>query len=216
MATQNNPRTMTRAEQKMLTQQRVIDATLDIIAREGLSGVTMAKIAATAGFSKGTGNFHFQSKKQLLRETLRSLQGEFEATWRAAVAEAGPSPVRQLCALIQSMLQPPIANPDRLSVWFAFWGENPSRSTYREICATPDREWQAAIEKLLQQIAGDNMSQLGMSLRTITFSLTAMMTGCWLESILSPDFFELKDAIRACYAYLASFFPEFVTLSDNI
>jgi len=200
---------MTRAEQKELTRHKVIDATLEIIAKEGLSGVTMAKVAATSGFSKGTGNFHFQSKKQLLRETLRTLQREFDLTWKTALSKAGPSPVHQLRALIHTMLQPPIANPDRISAWLAFWGESPARTAYIEISGAAYREWQALIEKLLKQIASDNSNLHGMNVRTIAFSLTAMMTGCWLESLLSPEIFKLKDGNQACHAYLASFFPEF-------
>lgn len=200
---------ITRTEQKKLTRQKIIDATFDVIAKEGFSGVTMAKVAETAGLSRGIGNFHFQSKEQLLLETLRAIQREFDLAWTSAVAEAGPSPVDQLKALIRTVLEPPIANPDRLAVWFAYWAETPSRVTYREICAAPDREWQAVIENILQRMAADQFNSQGMTLQAIAYSLTAMMTGCWLEYLLSPGLFEPREAVQACFAFLASFFPDF-------
>ena len=46
---------------------------MEVIASEGLTGVTMAKVAEQAGLSRGIGNFHFQSKEQLLLETLSTL-----------------------------------------------------------------------------------------------------------------------------------------------
>ena len=209
MTVNKKPNTISRAEQKKITRQKILDATFTVLAREGFSGVTLAKVAETAGLSRGISNFHFQSKAQLLLETLHEVQKEFDAAWTTAVAEAGPSPVDQLKALIRSVLEPPIAHPDRLAVWFAYWGETPSRDTYREICAIPDREWQAAIEDILARIVAEDFNHHGMSLQAIACSLTAMMTGCWLEYLLSPVSFESRDAVKACYAFLTSFFPEF-------
>ena len=209
MAVLKKPNPITRAEQKRLTRQKVLDATLAVIAREGLSGVTMAKVAETAGLSRGIGNFHFQSKEQLLLETLRALQREFDGAWTGAVAQAGPSPVDQIKALIRAVLEPPIAHPERLAAWFAYWGESPSRTIYREICAVPDREWQAAIHKILKQIASDKFDAHGMELQAVVCSLTAMMSGCWLEYLLSPETFKPQDAVQACFAFLSSFFPDF-------
>lgn len=209
MTVPKKPNTITRAEQKKLTRQKIIDATLAVIAREGFSGVTMAKVAETAGLSRGIGNFHFQSKDQLLLETLRAIQKEFDVAWTSAVAEAGPSPAGQLRALVRTVLEPPIADPDRLAVWLAYWAETPSRTTYREICAAPDREWQSVIEDILQRMAGDQFVSRGMNLQAIAYSLTAMMTGCWIEYLLSPGLFKPADAVQACFAFLASFFPDF-------
>ena len=216
MAVLKKPNTITRVEQKKLTRQKIIDATFAVIAKEGFSGVTMAKVAETAGLSRGISNFHFKSKEQLLLETLRAIQKEFDVAWTSAIAEAGPSPFDQLRALIRSVLEPPIAKPDRLAVWFAYWGETPSRATYREICAGPDREWQAVIEDILRQMAADKFNSHGMSLQTVAYSLTAMMTGCWLEYLLSPGSFEPQDAVQACYAFLSSFFPDIKQLDETV
>ena len=209
MAATNKSNSITRAEQKQLTRQKIIDATLDVIAKEGFSGVTMAKVAETAGLSRGIGNFHFQSKEQLLLETLLFLQQEFDVAWTSAITKAGPSPIVQLTALIRSVLEPPVADYKKLSVWIAYWGEAPSRTNYKEICAVYDRVYYAAIEKLLDQMVNDTFESHGMSLSTIANGLIAMIDGFWLEYLLSPNRFFPKDAVQACFAYLASFFPEF-------
>ena len=66
MSIRNQKKSMTRTEQKLLTRQKLIESTMEVIAAEGFSGVTMAKVAERAGLSRGIGNFHFQSKEQLL------------------------------------------------------------------------------------------------------------------------------------------------------
>ena len=209
MAVNNKTNAGTRAEQKRQTRRRLIEATMKVIASEGFSGVTMAKVAEKAGLSRGIGNFHFQSKEQLLLETLRTLYKEFDDGWRNAVADAGSSPAEQIRGLIRTTLKPPIADYKKVAVWLAYWGEAPSRKNYLKICAAYDREWDAAVEKILKQMVDDGFNSHGMALAKIAQSLTAMMDGFWVEYLIAGDRYSPDDAVKACYAYLASFFPEF-------
>ena len=209
MTVNNKPGIITRAEQKQHTRQKLIEATMDVIASEGFSGITMAKVAEKAGLSRGIGNFHFQSKEQLLLETLRTLYKEFDDGWRNAVSDAGSSPVDQLKDLIKTTLTPPIADFKKVAVWLAYWGEAPSRKKYLEICAARDREWDAAVENILRQLIDEKFNSRGMTLGKITQSLTAMMDGFWVEYLIADGRYTPGDAVKACFAFLASFFPEF-------
>ena len=209
MAVNNKTGTITRAKQKQYTRQKLIEATMAVIASEGFSGITMAKVAEKAGLSRGIGNFHFQSKEQLLLETLHTLYKEFEDGWRNAVADAGSSPVEQLKDLIKTTLNPPIADFKKVAVWLAYWGEAPSRKKYLEICAARDREWDAAVENILRQLVDEKFNSNGMTLEKIAQSLTAMMDGFWVEYLISDGRYTPDDAVKASFAFLASFFPEF-------
>ena len=209
MAAVNDTNITTRTRQKQITRQRLIEATFDVIAEEGFTGVTMAKVAERAGLSRGIGNFHFKTKEQLLLEALKVLYQEFEVAWKSAIIDAGPSPVDQLTGLIKRILEPPIADPKKVALWLAYWGETPSRQTYMELCEAHDREWEAAVEEILCALAYDGFESHGMSFHAIGESLIAMMDGFWLEYLLAPDRFTPEDAEKACFAFLSSFFPEF-------
>ena len=52
-------------------RQQLIDATIRCIAQHGLSAVTMQMVTREAGLSVGIANLHFESKDNLLKETLR-------------------------------------------------------------------------------------------------------------------------------------------------
>jgi TetR/AcrR family transcriptional repressor of bet genes len=209
MVTRNQKNSLTRVEQKQLTRQKLIEATMKVIAEQGFSGVTMAKVAERAGLSRGIGNFHFQSKEQLLLETLRANYFEFDAAWRKAIADAGPSPVDQITEVIKTILTPPIADPNKIAIWVAYWGEAPSRRTYLEICAAHDLEWDTALENILQKIVDKDFNSHNMSLAAIAQTLTAMMDGFWVESLIAADRYCAEDGIKACFAFLNSFFPKF-------
>ena len=209
MSVNENKGVITRAEQKQLTRKTLIDTTVDVIAKDGFSGVTMAKVAERAGLSRGICNFHFQTKEQLLLETLKALYQEFESAWQQAIAEAGFSPVDQIKSLVKTILEPPIAHSKKIAVWLAYWGETPSRATYLKICQARDIEWDKAVAAILGRLPGQGFTSHGMSLAKIAQPLTAMMDGFWVEYLVSPDRLSPAEAVRACYASLSSFFPEF-------
>jgi TetR/AcrR family transcriptional repressor of bet genes len=91
----------------------------------------------------------------------------------------------------------------------AYWGEAPSRKTYLEICGAHDVEWDNAIESILRQMVDGDFSFHDMSLTAIAESLTAMIDGFWVESLIAADRYRVEDSIKACFAFLNSFFPKF-------
>lgn len=201
-----------RSEQKQITRRKLLDATIDIIASEGLSGVTMAKVAERTGLSRGICNFHFDTKDQLMLEAFRMLYQEHEQAWRETISNSTESPAERLKTLIETLLSPPIADHKKLAVWMAFWGVSPHRETYLEICAKIDREYEAEVEGLLRQLSAGKEVINGMSLNAISVTLTSMVDGFWVNYLISPGCLPPKDAIHACLAFLSSFFPELRSL----
>ena len=66
-------------------RRQLIVATVSVIYRDGLSRLTLAKVAATAGLSAGIVNFYFKSKEQLLLDTLNALALEYETAVNKAL-----------------------------------------------------------------------------------------------------------------------------------
>ena len=65
-----------------------------------------------------------------------------------------------------------------------------------------------AVEDILRQLVDDEFNSHGMTLAKIAQSLTAMMDGFWVEYLIADGRFTPDDAVMACFAFLASFFPE--------
>ena len=58
---------------------QLIESTIEVIYRDGLSRLTLAKVAHQAGLSTSIVNFYFKTKGQLLLETLQTVSQEYEA-----------------------------------------------------------------------------------------------------------------------------------------
>jgi len=144
----NNPKN-SRVEQKQITRQKLLDTTIEIIAEEGLSGVTIAKVALRSGLSRGICNFHFTTKDRLMLEAFRLLYEEHERAWRTILSDTTDDPKNRLETLIKTLLSPPIADHKKLAVWMSFWGVTPHRQTYLEICEKVDREYEAEVQRIL-------------------------------------------------------------------
>lgn len=194
-----------RAEKKEVTRQQLIAATVESIAASGFAETTLHKVSARANVSRSLVNFHFDSKEQLLVETLRHLTEEYLTFWRKAIARPGLSAAAQLNAIIEADFHPQVCNRKKIAVWYAFWGESKSRPTYMEVCARADREYARTLEELVGRIVAEG----GYAADPLAAArgLRCLIDGLWLELLMSPASFARDAAKRTCRTYLSALFP---------
>ena len=85
-------RTARRTASREARRRQLIDATMKCIARKGMSNTTLGDVAKEAGLSQGIVNLHFESKDNLLTETLRSLANEYRELFENCLLYTSPSP----------------------------------------------------------------------------------------------------------------------------
>ena len=206
MATAQSARPSRTASREMRRQQ-LIDATMKCIGRKGLTGTTLSDVASEAGLSQGIVNLHFESKDNLLTETLRSLANEYKTQFDKTLGKSGPGPADQLLALMEHDLRPSICDRSKLAVWFAFWGEVKSRPTYRKICDEYDRYYDEVVADLCEQIIAEGGYE-DVAASAAAEALTSMTNGLWLSCLLSPQAWDRQLARDAVVSYLQSVFPK--------
>jgi TetR/AcrR family transcriptional regulator, transcriptional repressor of bet genes len=202
-----------RAEARAKRRQQLIDATMKCIARKGIGGTTLGDVAREAGLSQGIVNLHFESKDNLLRETLEALAGEYRNQFERALGRADESPAAGLLALMELDVSPGICQPAKLAVWFAFWGEVKSRPTYRKICDRIDSYYDEVVERLCAEIIADG-AYSHVTAAQAAMALTAMTNGLWLSCLVSPQEWDRHAALDAVKSYLANVFPRHFRSSD--
>ncbi len=196
-----------RTASRKARRRQLIKATIESVAKHGLSDTTLATVTNGAKLSHGTINFHFKSKERLLVETLKFLSEEHHNHWRASLEKAGPTPQERLAALIETDFDPIICNPKKLAVWFAYWGEAKARPAYLEICGKHDLERLTEIMRLCQLLKDDGQyAHIDPSMAAK--SLEAFIDGLWLNMLLYPKVFQREEARRDCLAFLAGTFPK--------
>jgi len=202
----NKSRPKRRTASKEERKAQLIKATIRSIAKNGLSVTTTATVAREAGLSQGIINLHFQSKDRLLEETLRYVVGEYRVAWFKALNESGESATEKLAALVHVDFDKRVCQPNKLAVWFAFWGESRSRPVYRQICAQQDKEYRHVLSGLCQEI----ITQGGYSSRAehVAYRLSAMSEGLWLDLLLNPVGLTREQALEISMGFLQDAFPQ--------
>jgi phenylpropionate dioxygenase-like ring-hydroxylating dioxygenase large terminal subunit/DNA-binding transcriptional regulator YbjK len=189
------------------SKQRLIDATMTAIFEHGISNVTLAKIAAVAGLTAATVNFHFNSKEALLLATLRQVAEEFERAIEQCIARAGDDPAQTLLEIVNVNLDPALSEPRKVAMWFAFMSESRARRDYQQLCGDRDEEYFRVVRQLCERMAADTPNRTSLSAEAIAYGLVGLIDEVWQEILFTGESFDRVRARQRCEAFLASVFP---------
>lgn len=196
-----------RTASKEVRRQQLIDATIESIAKHGLTGTTMTTVTREAGLSLGLVNFHFSTKKNLFEETLRYLAEEHHQFWKTSYERASLAPVDKLQAIVGAHFHPSICKRKKIAVWYGFFGESSARASYRNLVADIDAERRDLTVLLCQKIVEDGGYE-NLDADDIVMTLEGLYDGFWLNILMYPKEFTRFDAMARIQGYLAGVFPK--------
>jgi TetR/AcrR family transcriptional repressor of bet genes len=202
-AAKSTRRTASREERRL----QLIQATIKCISKKGIGSTTLGDVAQEAGLSQGIVNLHFNSKENLLNETLQYLAEDYKSQFDSALEKSGPEAADKLLAMMEMDFKPSVCDRQKLAVWFAFWGEVKAVPTYQKMCEAWDRSYDEAIVALCQAII-EQGGYRHVTAQTVTDALSSMTDGLWLSYLISPKGFDRDVAMDAVYSYLRAVFPD--------
>jgi TetR/AcrR family transcriptional repressor of bet genes len=188
-------------------RQRLIDACISALHIYGPSNTTVEKVVAIAKMSPGIVRFYFDSKAAMLVASLQFLAAEFEEQVLVPVANLRSRPVAALERMVDLYLDPDIASPRKVSVWYAFWGEASSRQEYYDICGKKDESFAVLVRELIRRLIEES-SQPHLDPGGIALGLIGALEILWQDfAFQSEENIDRQDAKERCMAYLRSVFP---------
>ncbi len=183
-------------------RQEILLAARRCLARDGVTGFTVAEIASEAGISNGLVGHYFPTKDALLVATYRAEADRLLASTRAALDGREDAPDWRLKVLLESAFCPEIFNQETVATWLALWGQvrtnEALRQAHKAIYETYRKGFSRAIER--------SAAARGLELDTVSLAadISALIDGLWLEWGLDPALFDAQDALRACRRLLAA------------
>jgi TetR/AcrR family transcriptional repressor of bet genes len=173
----------------------------------GPSRTTVEKVVAIAKMSPGIVRFYFASKASMLVASLQFLAAEFEEQLLVPVTRLKSRPVAALELLVDLYLDPEIASPRKVSVWYAFWGEASSRQEYYDICGQKDEGFAALVRELIERLIVET-SQPHLDPDGIALGLIGVLEMLWQDFAFRTEAdIDRAAAKRRAMAYLRSVFP---------
>ena len=180
-------------------RQSLIAATARVLAEKGAAGVSVRAICAEAGVSPGLLRHYFTGVSEAIAETYRWTGQRIADALDAAVAQAGCDPRARLLAYLTASFRPPIASPDLLACYVAFWSLTRSDPAVARVRAEVYGDFRKGLETLVcawrPGIADARLTAI---------ALTALIDGLWLELCLGDAPFTLHEAEALAERWLES------------
>lgn len=188
-------------------RQRLIDACISALHIYGPSRTTVEKVVSIAKMSPGIVRFYFASKAAMLVASLQFLAAEFEEQLLVPVTRLKSRPVAALELMVDLYLDPEIASPRKVSVWYAFWGEASSRQEYYDICGQKDESFAALVRELIERLIVESC-QPQLDPDGIALGLIGVLEMLWQDFAFRTEAdIDRAAAKHRAMAYLRSVFP---------
>ena len=188
-----------------IRREQLIQATIQTIFEKGISGTTLSNVASKAGLSPGIVNFYFNSKKQLLIDTLWFLNDEYARIVNEILARPLP-PLEKLHAYIEICFDPRICAKEKVAVWHAFSGESQAREEYREVCHIDDEAEIEGIHKCISELMADPSKDFE-DIAALVDAFMGMIDWLWQDALYDDGEFNRRLAIDNCKRFLKFLSP---------
>ena len=175
----------------------LVEACARSLATKGASGTSVRTICAEAGVSPGLLRHYFSGIDALIAETYRWTGARVATSLDAAIDRAAPNPRTRLLAYLTASFRPPIANPDLLATWLAFWSLTKTDPAIAKVHADIYRDYRHRLELLVSALKPNARDH-----RLTAIALTALVDGLWLELSLGSAPFTPDEAAALAERWL--------------
>jgi AcrR family transcriptional regulator len=174
---------------KIDPRQIILDAALEVVAENKISGTRMRLIAEQAGMSQGNLHYYFTTKDDLLVALLKTISQRFVDERKTMLAQTNLSLEDRLFSFFDQEKQT-IRRRKEMYVLFDFWVQSTTNPLFRELMQNDYRIWRHDIETALTGAGG------GESIHTpgraaIPALMASLMDGAALQYMIDEDAFDL-------------------------
>lgn len=194
-------RTYRRAEPDA-RRQSMIEAAARVLAQRGAAGASVRTICAEAGVSPGLLRHYFDGIDALIAATYAWTDEKVGRWLDEAVAAAGSDPRARLLAYVTASFRPPIADPQLLATWIAYWSLVKSNPEMERLHGELYAGYRGDLEAMLAE-CGLEAGRV----RLAAIAMTALVDGLWLELCLAPDAFSAEEASDIASHMVAGLLP---------
>ncbi|MEM7284885.1 MAG: TetR/AcrR family transcriptional regulator [Actinomycetota bacterium] len=172
--------------------ERILDATLAVLARDGIAGVSMRAVAREAEVAVGLANYHFDNKTSLISAALRRI-GDRDMDLVTAPGDLGPASALRHC--LRLAVDPSFLTPSYLSLRLQLWSLAGVDPTFAEINQAAQRRYLAGLTGLISAARPDLDRD---DAATRAADILIEQNGVWLTAILIADLDAVERAIARC------------------
>lgn len=162
-------------------RERILEAALAVLARDGISGVTMRAVAREADVALGLATYHFTDKDGLLTAALERIA---DADADLVAPDPGRTPADALRIALHRIADPDFLSLPYLALRLQLWSLAGVDERYASINQTAQRRYLGGLVELLAAARPD-LDPAEVERRAN--DILIVQNGVWLTSVLVPD-----------------------------
>jgi len=177
-----------RRENPEQRREQLIEATLRVIARKGVSAATVREISAEAGVAFSLIRHHFRTKEDLMYAAYaHHMQNMAHLSLSSAGDISRPLPDR-LRQCIRDTLSAPVTNGESLQIWAGFIQMVPHDDRMKQIHSDTYLGFRNTLEPLIKEaLASQGGPATPAEVEAKAIACNAVLDGLWLEGSMLPD-----------------------------
>ena len=176
------------AEQR---REALIDATLSLIAEQGVRGATVRAIAMRAQVTQGMIRHHFSSKEELITAAYEHHMNRMTDLTSAPAALADGTARMRLIAFVTASLTPPVVDAGSVTLWASFLNKVHEDTQMQATHERTYHEFRNRLEALIEAVLNEaDIVTTPRDLRFLAIACNAVIDGLWMEGGVLPGAFE--------------------------
>ena len=173
-------------------QERILEAVVDLLARKGISGVSMRAVAREAGVALGLVNYHYEDKTSLIAAALRRIE---EQDLAMVAPDESLSPDQRLRSALRRFADPEFLTTDYLSLRLQLWALARAHEDFARINTEAQKRYRDGLASLIRDARPD-LSRAECVRRAA--DVDVVQNGVWLTALLGLDRASVKRSIARC------------------
>ncbi|GAA0181677.1 hypothetical protein SH2C18_41790 [Clostridium sediminicola] len=180
---------------KNTVKENILDAALDVVSENTISGTRMHLIAEKAGVAQSNLHYHFKTKKDLMLEMYSRMQEKFSKD-REEFVENSEDTIHGKINVFFDQKKDIILNNKKCDrVQFDFWQFGIVNEDAKNLFTETYDTWRKHIfDTLSPFLDGINEEKL----KNISAVMVSMMIGASLQYLNKPDVFDLDEYFDMC------------------
>lgn len=176
-------------------KEALIQATLSLIAREGIDAATVRAIAYHADVTPGLIRHYFSTKEDLVSAAYEHHMNKLtQATGASQEQMKGTTPIARLVEFVRAGLSAPVVDPESVALWAGFMNRVRQDHQMRMIHRKTYYEFRDRLEALIKDVLTDQRRSAEPAItRRLAIACNAVIDGLWLEGGALPEAFNAGE-----------------------
>jgi TetR/AcrR family transcriptional repressor of bet genes len=194
---------------KAIRRDELMDAAIEVMGTQGMTGATVAVIASRAGMSTGLVNHYFESKEELMALAMRNLSNLIRRDILDRM-QPDPTPQQRLKAIIDGSFVPQHFRGAKRVAWMQFMIASQSEAQIKHLYHLTGARFVSNIRYAVRQLVPAK------DVDDVTDGIAALIDGFFWEIAGEYAEEDFERARRICWRFVTALIPSMAATAEQI